>query len=70
MATAGLRRTWVQCTQCGRISYIDESVPIDKLYVKTTCEKCGNAKAINCGSKKEDIVLYYDPYLDERWFRY
>ena len=62
--------TWVQCTLCGKIHHIEDVVPIDKLYVTAICPKCDNHRAINCGYKEEDIVLYADSFLDERYFRY
>ena len=70
VTAAGTQGTWVQCTQCGKIYFIKETTPIDKLYVTAICPKCDNYRAINCGDKKEDIYLYYDPYLDERYYKY
>lgn len=70
MVTAGSPKNWVQCTQCGKVYLINEYVPIDKLYIDAACPRCDNTRALNCGNKKEDIVLYYDPYLDERYYRY
>lgn len=68
MVTASPKGTWVQCTLCGNIHFIEETVPIDKLYIAAICTKCNNDRAINCGDKKEDVVLYYDPYLDGRYY--
>lgn len=62
--------TWVQCTMCGRVYYIKESVPIDKMYVDAACPKCDNERAINCGDKEEDVILYCDSYLDGRFYEY
>ena len=62
--------TWVQCTSCGEIYFIEETVPIDKLYVTSICPRCDDCTAINCGNKEDDIILYCDQYLDERYFRY
>ena len=70
MKAAKGQGTWVQCTECGKIFFIEEAVPIDELYVTAVCSRCGNYKAINCGNKKEDIYHYYDPYLDERYYEY
>lgn len=61
---------WAQCTQCGDIVFLDISVPIDTLYITTTCKRCENNKALNCGSNQEDIYIYYDPSLDKRYYRY
>jgi predicted RNA-binding Zn-ribbon protein involved in translation (DUF1610 family) len=70
VVTSKEKGTWIQCTQCGKIYHIKEAVPIDKLYTDAECPKCGNLKAINCGDKEEDIILYCDSYLDERFYRY
>lgn len=61
---------WAQCTQCGNIDFLDISVPIDTLYITTTCKKCKNHKALNCGSDKNSIYLYYDNTKDPRWYHY
>ena len=70
MVTVDPKGTWVQCTLCGKIYFIEERVPIDKMYIVAECQKCGNFKAINCGDKEEDIILYCDSYLDERYYEY
>ena len=63
--------TWVQCTHCGKIHHINIAVPIDELYVDYDCPRCGEyTKGLNCGSDKEDIVIYADPFLDERYYKY
>ena len=66
----GPRGTWVQCTLCGNIHFIEERVPIEELYVTAVCPKCDNWQAINCGTKQEDVVLYCDSYLDKRYYEY
>lgn len=60
--------TWGQCTKCGNIDFLDISVPIDVLYIASTCKKCKNHKMLNCGNNKEDIYEYYDPILDKRYY--
>lgn len=61
---------WLQCVSCGKIHFIAKSMPIEKLYITAACPQCGNNKAINCGDKEDNIVLYADPYLDERYYKY
>lgn len=61
---------WVQCTQCGEIYYLDESVPIDRLYVTSICPRCGHDRGLNCGDKEEDIYFYADIVLDGRYYQY
>ena len=63
--------SYVQCQHCGHIYQIKESMLIDKLYVASVCPRCNEyGKGLNCGDKKEDIFIFYDPYLDERYFKY
>ena len=61
---------WVQCCQCGNIYYIQEPVPIDRLYVPSECTRCGHERGLNCGNNKNDIYMYYDQVLDERFYKY
>lgn len=70
MDAVRVQGTWIQCTSCGKIYFIEEAVPIDKLYVTSICSRCGHHKGLNCGDKKEDVYLYYDPVLDERYYKY
>ena len=70
MGMARKQGCWLQCVSCGEIHFIEKAVPIDQLYVTAMCPKCGHYKAINCGDKKDDIVLYADSYLDERYYQY
>ena len=68
MCMAKKQGTWGQCTKCGNIDFLDISVPIDVLYIASTCKKCKNHKMLNCGNNKEDIYEYYDPILDKRYY--
>ena len=61
---------WVQCTSCGEIYHIKERIPIDKVYIDCYCPKCEGRRALNCGDKEEDIYIYCDHTLDERYFQY
>ena len=62
--------TWMQCTQCGHLYWIEEDVPIDRLYVTSICPGCGNEKGLNCGNDEEDIYCYYDSCMDPRYYMY
>lgn len=65
------QKTWVQCTQCGKVYSISQRVPVSELYVESECPKCGyEDMALNCGDNEDDIYLYYDPYMDERYYKY
>ena len=60
--------TWIQCQKCGHIYCIEARVSTDKLYVLSECPKCGHHKGLNCGDNKDDLYLYYNPVLDERYY--
>lgn len=62
------RGVWIQCQSCGNIYHIEKDVPIDQLYVASTCPKCNGKKGLNCGSDKNDIYLFYDCTKDPRWY--
>ena len=62
--------SWIQCTHCGKIQFVENLHSIDKLYLTFECSKCGWHKGINCGDKEEDIYLYYDPVMDEKYYNY
>lgn len=66
--STGLKKTWIQCNECGAIYQIPRSVPIDKLYVTSCCPECGYMTGLNLGDKEEDIYLYYDYTKDSRWY--
>ena len=67
---AGKEKTYVQCQNCGHIYYIEQTVPIDKLYIASVCPECEeDVKVLNCGNKEEDLYFYYDPVLDERYYK-
>ena len=63
--------TWIQCQQCGEIYFIQESVPIDKLYVASFCPRCDEyTKGLNCGDSIEDIYLFVNTNVDPRYYQY
>ena len=64
------KKTFVQCTNCGKIYQISHSVDVEELYVTAYCKECESRMAINLGDKEEDIYLYMNPNLDERFFSY
>lgn len=62
---------WLQCTQCGEIYFVDQKVPIDKLYVTSVCARgCGCEQALNLGDDESEIYYYYNSNLDERFYQY
>ena len=65
------RGNWIQCTKCGHIYFVEEEVPIEKLYVASVCARCGEyGNGLNCGSDQSEIYTYYNPNMDERYYMY
>jgi NAD-dependent SIR2 family protein deacetylase len=66
---------WVQCSRCGNLTRVkskDASISDDDLYTEPIyCPRCRDGtKHLVIGEHKEDIVLYGDGFLDERYFIY
>ena len=62
--------SYLQCLCCGNIYTTDRKIPVSVLITTSECPQCGHKKGLNCGNKEEDIYLYYDPVLDERYYKY
>ena len=63
--------TYIQCQHCGAIYHIDRTVPIDKMYVASTCPECNEyGKGLNCGSNKDDLYELMDINSDPRYYEY
>lgn len=62
--------TWIQCVKCGHLFQTEQPVSIEELYVISICPKCGGRTGLNCGTERDDIYLYMDQGLDERYFDY
>ena len=62
--------SYVQCLNCGDIYITRRKIPVSASIVKCECPRCGWHKGLNCGDKEEDIYLYYDNSLDERFYTY
>lgn len=61
-------KTWVQCRNCGHVYDIDRQVSIEDLFVTAFCPRCNHNKALNCGETPEEIYLYADRTMDERYY--
>lgn len=70
MSTEKNRGIWVQCCHCGHIYHADIKIPIDRLYVTSVCPRCDHEKGLNCGDDINDIYMYCDPVMDERYYQY
>lgn len=62
------KKTFVQCTNCGKIYQISHSVDVEKLYITAYCQECESRIAINLGDNISDIYKYYNVNLDDRYY--
>lgn len=68
-------KVWVQCAKCGTLSQVESkyaSLSDDDLYTDPLwCHKCRDeCKHLLIGERKEDVYIYGDGNLDERFFIY
>lgn len=63
-------RTFLQCTNCGKIYRVNERISIETVYVDKYCPHCGHKRALNCGENEDDLYTLYNPGLDERYYNY
>ena len=63
-------RTFLQCTDCGKIYDVYDDISIEALYVHSCCPRCGHIRALNIGNSEDEKYLYYDVSLDERYYKY
>ena len=66
---------WVQCSRCGHLSKVkgkDALISEDALYTNPIyCPKCRDrTKHLLIGEHREDVYLFGDSNLDERYFIY
>ena len=64
------KQVFLQCTDCGKIYRAIRNASVEQLYINNECPSCGHYRAINLGPNQDDIYLYYDVSLDERYFIY
>ena len=62
--------TYIQCLNCGEIYVVKHKIPISNAIVNMVCPHCGHKKGLNCGQNKDDVDLFKDSFLDERYFIY
>ena len=60
--------TYIQCTKCGKIYYVDQKVPMEKVYVASYCPGCEHDQGLVLGSEKDDFYRWADPVLDARYY--
>ena len=64
------RGTWIQCANCGKIYHIEQEVSIDRTYVPAYCPRCEHEVGLNLGDNKDDLYLYMDVNVDQRYYEY
>lgn len=62
------KQTYLQCCHCGKIYTVNRKSNIEQLYINSVCPNCSHGKSINLGDDPDDIYLFYDVTLDERYF--
>ena len=66
------KEEYLQCSNCGhihkkRFQYKDEDDP----YIMFKCDKCKEyVTHLRCGENQDDILMYYSPLYDSRFFEY
>jgi ribosomal protein L37E len=61
---------YIQCQRCGYIYRIPNKISIERSIIKSECPRCGDKIGLNCGAKEEDVYIFMNPNLDERYFNY
>lgn len=62
--------TWIQCQCCGNIYQVNRKIPIGVSIVRLECQKCGEYSGLNCGNNEDDLYIYMNPNVDERYYSY
>ena len=70
MKSRGEQGAFIQCQSCGNVYLIADKVSVEKSIVESVCPRCGGHIGLNCGDKEEDIYIYINPNLDERYYLY
>lgn len=70
MKSNGKQGTFVQCQCCGNIYLIPDEISIEKSLIKSDCPMCSGHVGLNCGYKKEDVYIYMNLNLDDRYYNY
>ena len=70
MELKGKQCTWIQCQNCGHIYRINKKVSIEASIIRSECPRCREYVGLNCGSEEDEIYIFMNPNLDERYFIY
>lgn len=70
LGTREKESTWIQCQCCGKLYQVDRKIPISISIVRTECPRCEEYSGLNVGYDQDEIYLYMNPNVDERFFNY
>jgi hypothetical protein len=63
------KKTYIQCTQCGCVHYVNKYIPFKVDYLKSFCRNCEKTTVcLNLGQDDDDKYIYMDINLDSRYF--
>lgn len=62
---------YYQCTKCGAVTALEGKLELDSdIYAELHCDRCCNEKAMYLCDNINDIYIYADVCLDERYYYY
>ena len=63
--------SYYQCTKCGEIIPLKKKLKLeDDMYANWICDECGHSRLLYLCDNIDDIYIYADVILDERYFNY
>lgn len=68
MSTEQKQNSWVQCQECGNIYQVPYQAPESEVFVIAYCSVCESRTGLNLGNNKDDIYLYMNPNVDDRYY--
>ena len=60
--------SWLQCQECGTVYIYPRKIPVEEIFIKANCPRCGMTTGLNLGDKEKDIYLYMNINLDYRMY--
>lgn len=63
--------SYYQCTKCGKIISLKKKLNLeDDMYANWICDECGHSRLLYLCDNIDDIYIYADVILDERYYYY
>ena len=63
--------SYYQCTKCGKIKKKKKKLNLeDDMYANWICDECGHSRLLYLCDNIDDIYIYADVILDERYYYY